>query len=317
MQCPPDYVNKQAAEKQQALELRLASAEQLLEKALETADRLFNSGDLTPYLNVLCRLHNYNFYNILLILRQYPEATTLTTSAQWKTCMNGSGQEVIKEEHHGKGIRLVAPFVSLNPPFANFISLVFYDVSQTNVTGYQRVSIYRVGDENTTLLYGALRMALSSEYRTSVIYMRELFKYAEYHIPGYREGNSIYCRPDIPKEELIRWLVRNMLELSEPDKVIGKRYLALFLDMAQYCLLNIWGITDRRTWFFYQDPDLIRSIPQDLRKVFLDLLQRRVRKIEEVVNSAYQELLQDREEEPMPYPPTMDLLASGKDDGSI
>ena len=286
---------------QQDIESNRVITEKVLALALQTADSLFDHGDLRPFIDILCRLHNYNYFNILLIQCQYRDATCLTSQQVWQALMGSTHKQAIKDQYAGRPIKLVTSLPCLNPSYVEFICLNVYDIKQTNITGFKPDSgIYRKGEEHYTLLYRSLRMALSDQYNTSIVYKGEWIALSEYTIPGYRDGKQIFCNPNLPKEELIQFLARNMLELSEPEKVIGKRYLELFLHISQYCLLKIWGITEAHLLFLYQDHDLVRSIPQDLRRNFLDLLQKRVRAVEEIVYSTYEKLLPERKEEPSP-----------------
>lgn len=288
---------------QQRLKEHEERASELCRMALEQANELFERGDLTPYLTVLSRLHFFNLYNLLLILRQFPSATHLGSFLNWQKQMKLREPDkkwVLKRDQIGKGIELVAPYTNRHPE--GTLSLSWYahlqfDVSQTNISHYEAPqNVYTSGPNHITDLIRALRSMLSEEYGAAVLTDPGSRIY-NVGIPGYIEGRTVHCNPKNSALELLMWLTESLLTLSHPEQVIGERYLRLFLQMAQNCLLQIWGISDQRMLYLPQNADLIHSIPLDLRPVFLDLLQRRVRHIEETIYSKYQEHLYEREEE--------------------
>lgn len=280
-----------------------AHAQDLCVQAMEQANELFDSGDLNPYLLVLSRLHWYNFYNLLLILRQYPSATHLAAFRVWKDRIGDPGKWVLKKEFVGKGIELVAPATSPYPRGTRSLywdCLRQFDISQTHVQGYEAPrSVYLSGESHIQVLVLALQDILRGEYHMTVLTTGSEFSSGN---AGYIEGNMIYCRPDSPGSELLLWLSEGLLSLTHPEKVIGERFLRMFLRMAQHCLFRIWGFEERQLLYLPQDKELICSVPADLRPIFLDLLQRRVRNVEESVYSKYQEHLHKREEEDISDP---------------
>lgn len=287
-------------DRQQWVRDNKARSLELCSMALETANELFDRGDLSPYLTILSRLHWYNFYNLLLILRQYPQATHLSSFKEWQGRMSDPQQQVLKREYIGKGIELVAPFTNLQPHGTRSLSwycVKQFDISQTNVKGYEPPkSIYLAGEKHTRELIRSLTGILRGEYGKIVFYDQASEPYRSGNA-GYTEGDKIHCRPGLSESEQLLWLSENVISLSSPDRVTGERYRRMFLQMAQHCLLRMWGIEDRQLLYLSQDKDLIRSVSADLRPVFLDLLQRRVRHIEESVHCKYQEHLREREEE--------------------
>lgn len=288
---------------QQRLKEHETRASELCSMALEQADELYERGDLTPYLTVLTRLHFFNFYNLLLILRQFPSATHLGSFLNWQKQMKLREPDkkwVLKRDQVGKGIELVAPFTNRHPEGTlslSWYSHLQFDVSQTNISRYEAPrSVYVPGSNHIPDLLRALRSMLSEEYG-AVVLTDPGSRIYNTGIPGYIEDKTVHCNPKNSVPVLLTWLTESLLTLSHPEQVIGERYQRLFLQMAQHCLFQIWGVEDRRMQYLPQNADLIRSIPMDLRPVFLDLLQRRVRHIEETIYSKYQEQLYDREEE--------------------
>lgn len=277
-----------------------AHAQDLCVQALETANELFDNGDLSPYLTLLSRLHWYNFYNLLLILKQYPSATHLSSFQAWQARIGDRTKRVLKRDQFGKGIELVA--AATNPYPQGTRSLYWYcmkqfDITQTTVQGYEPPkSIYLFGTNHTHELLRALRSVLRGDYGITVSTDLAAAPIRSGNA-GYLEHNTLHCRPDLPDTEALLWLSESILSLTPPATVIGERYQRMFLRMAQHCLLRIWGFEDRNLLYLPQDKELISSMPTHLRPVFLDLLQRRVRSIEEAVYRRYQAQLLEREEE--------------------
>ena len=146
-------------------------ARELCDMALATADELFERGDLTPFLTVLVRLHFLNFYNLLLILRQYPSATHLGSFKNWEKLMkrrDPGTKWILKKDQVGKGIELVAPFTNFHPEGTYSLSwhcLRQFDVSQTNIHHYEPPkSVYAPGPGHIRRLIRALRGTLTEEY---------------------------------------------------------------------------------------------------------------------------------------------------------
>lgn len=271
--------------------------------ALATADELFERGDLTPFLTVLVRLHFLNFYNLLLILRQYPSATHLGSFKNWEKLMkrrDPGTKWILKKDQVGKGIELVAPFTNFHPEGTYSLSwhcLRQFDVSQTNIHHYEPPkSVYAPGPGHIRRLIRALRGTLTEDYGVTVL-TAPFSGIGHSGSPGYIEGNTIHCNPVCLEPDLMMWLTESFLTLTYPEQVIGEKHKSLFLQTAQHCLYRIWALEDPHMLFLPSDPDLIRSVPTDLRPVFLDLLQRRVRHMEEAIYSKYQEELQEREAE--------------------
>ncbi len=277
-----------------------AHAQDLCVQALETANELFDNGDLSPFLSILSRLHWYNFYNLLLILKQYPSATHLSSFQAWQNRIGDRNKRVLKRDQFGKGIELVAAATYPYPQGTRSLywdCLKQFDITQTTIQGYKpSQSIYLSGVHHTRELIKALRNVLRGDYDMAVLTDQSTTSYRSGNA-GYMEGNTVHCRPDLSDTELVLWLSESLLSLGHPTVVTGEKYHRMFLRMSQHCLLRIWGFEDPRLLYLPQDKELISSMPTHLRPVFLDLLQRRVRHIEEVIYRRYQAQLLDREEE--------------------
>ena len=281
-------------DQQQKIRENKARAQELCSMALETANELFDTGDLSPYLSVLSRLHWYNYFNLLLILRQYPTATHLAAYNTWKE-MIPPGEWILKQEHKGKGIELIAPWTNLQPQGTrslSWYSFKQFDVAQTNVKNFvPEKGIYLEGPPHVFQMCESLRRVLDDEHE--IVVLRDQMQ-SQPDLPGYIKDKRLYIRPGLTDAEQIQLLSEHLIRQTNPETVTGERHLRTFLLMAQHCLLQIWGIPGPP---LIQNRDLIRSTPADLRPAFLDLMQRTVRHIEESAHSKYMEILQAEKEE--------------------
>lgn len=280
-----------------------ARALELCSTALDQANVLFDNGDLRPFLTTLTRFHWYNFYNLLLILRQYPNATVLRTFKEWQSLMNDPQAQVLKSDHKGKGIEIVAPFTNHQPQGTrslSWYSVKQFDISQTNVQNFESTpNIYLSGPDHLFTLNAAIIAAIYSEYGMSTYPCHSDLPPHTGNF-GYTEGDIVFWRSDLSDTNKLLWLSECLIALSKPETVIGERFQRAFIRMAQHCLLQIWQIDDPHLLFLPKDHELICSVPSELRPVFLDLLQRRVRHFEETVYSRYQENLKKDGSRSMP-----------------
>lgn len=269
-------------------------AQQLCRRALEFAEELFQSGDLQPYLEILSRLHTYNFYNLLLLLQQYPDACCLATFPEWKKQAPRSGLQILKNEYKGKGIELVAPFTE--PPRSKnralfWVGVKQFDVSQTNIWYPSAKSTY----QSVPCLEAAICSVLFREYQKTVIYRTSDPAFSELGAPGFRTEHDICCNAELPAEERIVWLTQILIELAEPEQLVTPAYGSLFASLVLNCLLRIWTLPNSH--YLYQDPELVRSIPKNMHALFLDQLQILVRRYAELVHSTYLEQINSRGED--------------------
>jgi len=273
-------------------------AQKLQRRALDYGNQLFQNGDLDPYVGVLSRLHAYNFYNLLLILQQYPEASCLAAFQEWKKQCSEPNMQVLKKEQIGKGIELIAPFTE-PPRNVNralfWVGVKQFDVSQTHICYECPQSIYGTDTQCRRYLEGALRSVLSQKNYCVVKRKTNDFTSLDDYSSGFRRGKNIICNPDSSLADQIIWLLRNLIEISEPERIVGPQYKDLFVSLVISCLLRIWNMTEHD--YLVQDSELIRSIPKNMQPLFLDQLQVFVRNFTELVHCAYLEQRRNAKEE--------------------
>lgn len=265
-------------------------AQQLCRRALDFADTMFQSGDLSPYVDILSRLHTYNFYNLLLILQQYPEACCLATFQEWKKQASEPGSQILRNNAIGKGIELIAPFTE--PPRSKKRALFWFgvkqfDISQTNLFYPCAKSIYETEARNMEHLERALCHILFTEYHCTVFNRSSEPAFSKSNSPGMRNDHDIFCNMNASPQDRIVWLTQILIELSEPDHLVSPIYGALFSSLALSCLLRIWNMAE----FDYldQNSELIRSVPKNMQSLILDQLQVAVRRYAELIHCAYLE----------------------------
>lgn len=266
-------------------------AQTLCKTALESAQTLFQNGDLRPYLDLLSRLHAYNFYNLLLILQQYPEASCLATFQEWKKQGGEPNKQVLKNEHKGNGIELIAPFTE--PPRNKKRVLFWYsvkqfDLSQTLVSYDVPKSIYDTERQNAEYIEQALRQVLSQEHHCVFLNAPKDQMLEDLGSPGFRTEKDIYCNTAVSSVDRILWFLEILLDFSDLEHMIGSQYSQQFTAWVTYCLLRIWRLSEH--YYLHQDADLIRSIPKNQHRMILDQLQVFVRRYEELVHGIYLEI---------------------------
>lgn len=280
-------------EKRLSMQDRRQHAQELIDMAKADADALFDQGDLTPYLDILSRFHNYNYYNLLLILRQYPQATCLAPFSVW-LAMVGQNKMALRDEWIGRGIELVAPHSTLNREKGLFLSWFpakQFDISQTWVTDFKVPESPYHGDRNLlrNLCY-AIRGALAREYQVTLVPERRVaMQSMEITLPGriLENGRIVTMRSDLSPEYSLLWLTEALILSTDPCNVLNKEYLRLFITLAQNCLFRIWGLADSDPFRLRSNPDILYEMPSDTRYNLLDLLQCRVRYLDESIRCEY------------------------------
>lgn len=283
-------------EKRDQMQKMKERAQELYSKALDKSNELFDSGDLSPYLSTLVHLHKYNYYNLLLILLQYPTATNLKNFNEWRKMIPNSNDWVLKKGV--KGIELIAPFTDIQQNGVRSLSwfaINQFDITQTNIPNLNPTpSIYFSGVQHKKTLIRALRSLLRNNFGATIfmdLYPQELYGFA-----GQIKGSEIHCHNNLSDNDFLLWFSECLLIFLHPEKEIGERYTRMFIQMAQHCLFRIWEITDSQLLFLPDNKEIIQNIPFELRTVFLNLLQCCVRNIVEGTCCYYKLELSQKED---------------------
>lgn len=115
------------------LSLEKSNVEDLLQELILNVDALTSSKQYRDYLKVVTRFPTYSVHNLLLIFKQYPQATFVAGYATWKSF----GRHVKKGE---KGIKILAPITQTQPVIDEITQL---EKIETTVA-FRRVSVFDI-----------------------------------------------------------------------------------------------------------------------------------------------------------------------------
>lgn len=221
-------------------------AMRLLAQTEDISLAVFSSSDnYIRFLDLISRLHHYDALNLLLIWNAYPDAMYLAGYKVWEK-MLPPDVRVLKEEHKGKGIDLIAPFTDNSSSESSLVwySVSVFDVTQTTV---QKAPppfdpAYVLDDEHIYFLMNAIRSVLSSRYDRSVVVQPPTQDMQELGLFGDIASNAVIVRDDLPPDELLQWLAEALAQVSIADQPFASPALQLLRDSIRYCLFRIWGL---------------------------------------------------------------------------
>lgn len=271
-------------------------ARQLRSIVHQEAAHLFHSGDLTDFLALLSRLHYYDVYNLLLIYRQYPQATYLAGGAFWKK-LAGTASTPIKPECKDSGIELLLPFTEVfgRDQFGlTWFSGTQYDIAQTTVTEPPVPDPYQPGENHTHRLISCVQETIATKYHRSVVPTSSSKQLRSAGLPGQMNDYTILLRNDIPSARRLLFLSECLTQLViSPSFPITAPQKDLAIQYILHCLFQIWNIPSPRQ--LHQDSIVLNGILPDRQLLFLSLLRDTLRFLDEEISSLYRE--QSREEE--------------------
>ncbi len=288
-----------AQEKQQWIISSKSEAPALLSHADTVCRQLFSEGDLTEYLLLLSRLHQYDYRNLLLLYDQYPTATCLAAITVWKAYLPESAK-ILKDTAVGKGIRLLAPFTEYRNGKYYLIwhRVLQFDISQTNVKHYPKpASPYLFDQAHLTYLADALRAALGYLYQKSLLLVHSNNPTLPPQLSYRITSESVVIRSR--EEPLSRaQLLTEVLGLLYAAKAgLSSDQQRLFAQCFCFCLFEIWKLQEQ-PWPVPTKAQLT-AIPGSEQPGFLNHLQRAVRMTEETVACAYRLARQEDLSEPL------------------
>lgn len=278
-----------AASKEKAQRL-LAHAEELSSVVLSSI------GNLISFLDLMARIHQYDAYNLLLIWERCPSASCLTGYETWKRQLP-RGVQVLKEEHKGKAIELVAPFTdgSGADSYLVWYSTTVFDVSQTNVPAAPPPvdCAYNLDINHEYFLLDALQMAIATKFHRSVLIQPPSQKMLEYDLPGEIKDSVVTAREDLSQGDLLQWLAEVLAQLSIQSAGLSPASSKLSRDCIRYCLFRIWGLETLA--LPPSSTEQLNSVSQN-QLMFLHLLRDTVRTLNTLVRSCYLEKRNENEE---------------------
>ena len=265
-----------------------AAAADLIKHTTTLRRKLFASGDLSPFLSVLIRLHQYDYRNLLLILEQYPSATQLGTFKNWQSLLP-SGQ-VLQNKWKGKSIDLLAPFTEKSSSGIHFLTwyrVTQYDISQTNVTDYPKEkSPYVLDQLHLPYLTQSLLAVLYHHFQRKVKYLPRSSSILQTSLSFYITDQHVVMRSDSTPIQRLQILSEAMSRLNIAERSsLSNKYQVLFSQCVCHCLFAIWLLPG-----YFKPPtasSIISTFPESQQAQFLDLLQRSVRLLNESATCCY------------------------------
>lgn len=110
----------------------------LIKSVKDNIASVFEPEPFVNFLDTVERFHWYSYINVLLIMRQFPNADYIAGYDVWKrtavSTYNNVNYQILDVKYRGKGIKLIAPFTVLdgNKRFLVNSVVPVYDVNQTN-----------------------------------------------------------------------------------------------------------------------------------------------------------------------------------------
>lgn len=261
-------------------------AMELIESANRISEEMFENGNITPYMDVLSRLDQYDYLNLLLICRQYPDAACLASFKQW-AAMLPYGVDVLRPEWRGKGLDLLVPFTDFSSGKAELLwfAIKQFDISMTYVMrNTHKEAPCSVAGESCRYLKGAFRHLLSAFFSMSIIYEEKSTKSA----PSQIGENTLKISECLPDSNQVYLLIEYFIRLCFREKKLDPAltpYAQLLISCVAYCLFILWHLP----LYFAPIPNRsrIQQIPAEHQMLFLAALQRAVRYLDENISSTY------------------------------
>ena len=222
--------------------------QRLVAFAQSLSPKVFTSiENLISFLDLAARIHYYDAYNLLLIWDRCPNASCLAGYKVWERQLP-RGAQILKKEHMGKGIELVAPFTDGFHQQSQVVwfSVIVFDISQTTLAVPPPAfdSGYFLDDRHEYFLLDALRMVIGTVYERSVLISPPTQLQQEAGLSGHITDQAVFVRDDLPLKEQLQWLTESMIVLEGTRQGLLPASLQLFIRCVGYCLFRIWRLED-------------------------------------------------------------------------
>ena len=273
---------------------------ELLAHSETICQNLFASGDLTAFLALLSRLHQYDARNLLLIYHRLPDARCLGAFADWQKRYPDKSKMILNQKGIKQGIRLLAPYtLCKNGQYSlTWFCVRQYDISQTNLS-YTPPSTapYVMDDLHLTHLAEAVRAVLSYSFQKSLLLVPKHHSELPSQLPFRITEEAVEIRSTESALTRLLYLTEACAMLFAKQESLPSSMHTLFSQCVSHCLFLIWQhpkaapapANSRR----------ISSVAQDMQFPFLNALQRAVRELEEAVACAYGILRDEDKSDPM------------------
>lgn len=222
------------------------NALRLLAHADELALTVFSSPDnFFSFLELTSRLHFYDARNLLLIWEKCPSASCLAGFKVWERYLP-PGSQVLKKEHIGNAIDLIAPFTDGSDEQRCLVwyNISMFDVSQTMVqsTLPSFDFSYVSDDHHEYFLLDALKYILGSKFQRSIIIQPPNRLMRETGLFGQVTENAVILRDDLSALEMLQWLTETVVHLFIEGKNLSSPVAQLMRNCVRYCLFRIWDL---------------------------------------------------------------------------
>lgn len=265
-----------------------AKAPELRARAREAAKEMFASGDISEFLNILSRFNNYDAYNLILILLQYPKARVLAVYNFWKRLIDNPTAKILKPEWVGKGIDLVIPFTEiseLNEHKLIWFATRQFDISQTNAVFEAPQSAYIYDALHSEILVKSLCETIIMEYHRSVFHIGSDAAMKAAGMPGKLSDNTVSIRDDLKPVAKLDWLIDCLCVLQGGEDNIPLEYKELFRQCLKYAFWKKWSLMPLPSLYAYKKT--IQEMEDVLQMEFFDQVIRTFRSLDESIQAAY------------------------------
>lgn len=275
------------------LKLRQEKAQNLLQWLPGIAENIFRTGDLQKYLDMCIHLDYLEYYNQLLVFRQFPNATLIAGRRSWEKYREGE-EEVLKSSFIRYGMDVLVPFrfgSNTKDIHLSFIALKVYDITQTTITGFRRApSVYVPESEvHTELLLEALKAYISSGLHRRVVYeLPNRTGIEKPYPPGTITRFTVSVKEYLSEYQKVLWLTESMAFLYYQrikKSTYSESFETLFISSICYMLLKRWNISHPE--IYLPNRALLVSISKVYQKEFFQLLQEGYRDMEKTIQSLY------------------------------
>ena len=262
------------------------NAQRLLVEVDDISEAMFKSGNLSNFFLLLSRFSYFDYKNILLLSKQYPLATNLAGYNTWKG-MAPPNSLILKKEHQGKGISLLAPFTEVRDgkPTLIWFTVNMYDITQTTLTENKYIKSPYVARKKQHIEY-LLKSFMAFIYNELDVEFS--FSLTEMHkqtgIPCYLKGKTIHINPNADELEQLSYMIEFTIKKSTKPELSDKmlEYLA---SSVRDCLFEMWNLPKQIT--LAPPYEEISAMPIEKQKVFLNQAQQWTRAIEDMVLFEY------------------------------
>lgn len=275
------------------LKSRQETAQNLLQWLPGIAQNIFRTGELQKYLDMCIHLDYLEYYNQLLVFRQFPNATLVAGRRSWEKYQEGE-KEVLKSSFIRYGMDVLVPFrfeSTTKDMHLSFIALKVYDISQTTIKDFQRPPSAYVPKSSihTELLIEALKAYISNGLDRRVVY--ELPKKHEIqrsYPPGIITRFTLSVKENLSEYQKVLWFTEAMAYLyyqTVKKSDYSEAFETLFISCACYMLLKRWNLGHPE--IYLPNKALLFSISKEHQESFFQVLQEGYRNMENTIQTLY------------------------------